>query len=176
MHKSLVFFLLLFSLLAPRSFAKSYVYFSDHDPIIDHLVRWIDQERGGIDIAIYAFTHAKVEQALVRANLRGVRVRVILDSFSERMAERLFEEGIENIALVRSKSKAYRPLFHHKFVLFHQNERSRSWVWTGSFNISNAAEKRNFENVLLIDSIPVFKKYTAYFDDTFKAIENKASN
>lgn len=168
--------LLVFCVLISYSFAKSYVFFSDRDPVIDHLVRWIDQEKGGIDIAIYSFTHARVEEALLRANTRGVRVRAIIDSFSGRMAQRLFEAGLENIATVRSHLKAFRPIFHHKFILFHRNERGRSWVWTGSFNISNAAEKRNFENVLLTDSLPVFQKYSAYFDETFEIIENKAPN
>jgi len=167
---------LVFCLLAASALGKSYVFFSDRDPVIDHLVRWIDREKRGVDFAIYAFTHIRIEEALVRAHERGVRVRGIVDSFSERMALRLFESGLDQIAVVRSKLKGYKPIFHHKFILFHCNERGRPWVWTGSFNLSNAAEKRNFENVLLTDSISVFQKYIAYFDETFETIENKASN
>lgn len=167
---------LFFCLLGAASFSKHYVFFSDCDPVIDNLIQRIDCEKVGIDMAMYSFTHQEVEAALMRAHKRGVRVRAIIDSFSEKMAYRLFEGGLDQIALIRSTAQGYQPIFHHKFILFHCNERDRAWVWTGSFNLSYAAEKRNFENVILTDSQYVFQKYTNYFNKTFEFIESKTSD
>ena len=162
--------LLLLSLFTLSIEAKTYVFFSDRDPVVSHLIEWIDREEEGIDVAIYSFTHKKIEEALLRANARGVRVRLILDGSSEKMARDIFERGILDVALVVSPKKAFRPLFHHKFILFHHNKGARPWVWTGSFNLSNAAEKKNFENVVLMDTKSVFKDFNNYFNKTLEII------
>lgn len=150
--------------------AKTYVFFSDRDPVVSHLIKWIDAEKKGIDVAVYSFTHKRIEEALLRAHERGVHVRLILDGASEKMARDIFEKGISDLALVISPRKAFRPIFHHKFILFHDNKGGRPWVWTGSFNLSNAAEKKNFENVVLMDTKSVFKDFYNYFNKTLEII------
>jgi len=159
--------------LISLAWTKSYVYFSDQDPIIDLLVKRIEREKEGIDIAIYSFTHPRIADALTRASHRGVEVRLIMDSSSRAMADKLCEAGLSPVAVVASEKESFRPLFHHKFVIFRKNESNRPWVWTGSFNLSRAAEKKNFENVLLVDTKSVVHKYRDYFDSLMKAIENK---
>lgn len=144
---------------------KAYVYFSDQDPILEHLICLVDREKRQIDMAMYSFTHKKVEAALVRAAERGVRVRLILDRSSREMGERIAREGAIEVGLIVSPKKNWAPLFHHKFILFYENMDSRCWTWTGSFNISVAAEKKNFENVILVDNKDIFDKFSIYFNN-----------
>ncbi len=122
-------------------------HFSAQDGIEWVIEREIDAAAKRIDAAIYTFTSRPLAQALVDAQKRGVRVRVILDpsnaSGSYSKAAYLTKNGIE----IRTEKGA--GLMHHKFALIDD-----SVLITGSFNWTASAEAENDENILVLKGFP----------------------
>src|SRR5689334_3074273 len=58
------------------------IYFSPQDHLGDKLQQLIRDESTSIRIAMYAFFHKKIAEALIAAKKRGVDVEVIVDPFS----------------------------------------------------------------------------------------------
>ena len=139
------------------TFAKTEVYFSLYvDPesvIIEH----INNAEESINIAMYSLTDSGIAQAIVRANERGVVVKIYLDSKevnAEHSKSRFFvKEGIENIRL-----SSNRYLMHNKFAII-----DNKIVITGSYNWTASAGKRNDENLLVLKEEEIVKKYQDYF-------------
>jgi phosphatidylserine/phosphatidylglycerophosphate/cardiolipin synthase-like enzyme len=118
----------------------------------------IDNAVKRIDVAVYTFTSRPLAQALVDAQERGVRVRVILDpsnaSGDYSKAAYLVNNGID----VRTEKGA--GLMHHKFVLIDD-----SVLITGSFNWTASAEAENDENILLLKGFPATcRSYSREFE------------
>ena len=165
---------ILFFLLAPMALysqpAKCQVYFSQKDPLAEKLIELIEREEKEIKIAIFCMTHFGIAHALIRAKDRGVNVEVIVDPFSLKTRSsihRLIKANIplfvwdRNIRLgaTTTLGRKKRALMHDKFCVFGSH-----LVWTGSFNFTQSAQKKNQENVVILDDPYVFEKYAAQFD------------
>ena len=142
--------LLLFSLCA---FAGSpEVYFSPEGGCTDAVVRELSEAKKEILVQAYSFTSTPIAKALIEAQKRGVKCRVILDKsqrtekYSE--ADFLIHEGIETWIDFIPK------IAHNKIIII-----DRKTVITGSFNFTKAAEKWNAENLLVIDNKRLAKDY-----------------
>jgi phosphatidylserine/phosphatidylglycerophosphate/cardiolipin synthase-like enzyme len=103
----------------------------------------------------YEFTSLPIEQAIGRAFVRGVDVRVILDKSNERKknsaAGGLALRGLHMLTDDRVS------IAHNKVMVI-----DGKTVITGSFNFTVAAQKRNAENVLVIhDDATVAGEYAA---------------
>ncbi len=134
------------------------VIFSPQPYERSHLARvrqLIDGAERSIDIAMYSYRDAAIQEALARAIARGVSVRMIYDgasvdrsSPSGTTSARLEEMGIE----VRWINK----VMHHKLAIIDGprggdlTDIARSVVVTGSGNWSNSAGTRYDENTLVV--------------------------
>lgn len=108
-----------------------------------------------IEVQGYTFTSYTIAKALIKAQRRGVSVRVILDKSNfqpqaRTIANYLFKNGIPvwqddtlNIA-------------HNKVMIIDQQI-----VETGSFNYTVSAQKYNAENMLIIHDVNLAKQYLA---------------
>lgn len=107
------------------------------------IVGTIDQSKTEILVQAYGFTSKPIAEALVRAKKRGVTVTVVLDRSNETSndsaADYLVANGIE------PRVDSAVTIAHNKVMIIDQ-----STVVTGSFNFTDAAQKRNAENVLVI--------------------------
>lgn len=116
-------------------------------------LRAILQAQEQILVHTYSFTSHPITEALIAAKRRGVNVRVLTDQRESRSRycrlKELVYAGIE----VRIDKVA--GLAHNKVLIIDD-----SYVTTGSFNWSAAAEKRNAENILLIKSKKLNHIYT----------------
>lgn len=110
------------------------------------IVAAIDGAKSEIMVQAYSFTAKPLIKALGRAHKRGVKVRVILDKADERsdragsrlIAQRILPQVDTGVASA-----------HNKVMII-----DRASVITGSFNFTDAAQKKNAENVLLIKGYP----------------------
>lgn len=157
-------FLLLFisSLLFAKE-AEIKVFFPK-DQMAERLVECIDAEKTSIKVAVYAITHAQIADALVRAKQRGVSVEVIVDPFAVKKSSSIHKllEGkiplfVWDGSMQQGKGKR-RGRMHDKFCIFGAEK-----IWTGSFNFTYSATKRNRENALLIASRPLVQQYLSQF-------------
>jgi phosphatidylserine/phosphatidylglycerophosphate/cardiolipin synthase-like enzyme len=147
-------------------------YFSPDDDIASRLVECIDKEMHAIQGAIFVFTSDPIAQALVRAQARGVAVELIVDGNykSDRFSKvhRLKEAGIKVFEYDPAHITDMRSnIMHNKFMIFGShgdvNTNDQSYVFTGSFNWTNAATQRNQENALIIYDPTIVERYRTQF-------------
>lgn len=134
------------------------ILFSPEDNCGAKILEAIEQARESIDVAMYSFTNRILAQGLVRAHLRGVKVRVFMDGEAHEQryskSDYLIRNGIE----VRFENG--KGLMHNKFCIIDDNI-----VFTGSFNWTVYADLRNDENLAIIKSEEAAKIYKDKFEE-----------
>lgn len=143
------------------------VYFSPEDRPGDAVVQAFESARHEILAAIYEFTDARIANALIGASERHVDVRMIMDksasrdrgSQSYRLAQLLGAR-----ARLRAGIGGASGIVHDKFAVV-----DGARVLTGSFNWTYSAEDRNWENLVIIGSVPVAQAYAREFQRIWDA-------
>ncbi len=120
------------------------------------IVSLIEGASSQVYVAVYSFTRDDVAQALINARERGVDVKVLIED--ERANERGSEYGRLKDAGVDVRRDGNPDLMHHKFIVI-----DGAMVVTGSYNLSAAAEDRNDENIIVLLSEELAKKYEEEF-------------
>lgn len=118
------------------------------------IVNAINHAERTILVQAYSFTSAPIAKALVNAKERGVNVKVILDKSqfkSEKYSSSKFLAN-QNIPVWIDNRVA---IAHNKVMVIDDRE-----VLTGSFNFTKAAQYKNAENLLIIQSPELAKLYS----------------
>lgn len=140
-------------------FAETEVLFSPDQSIQQALLKEIDSAQSTIDLAVREITSQHLTPALLRAKGRGVKVRVIADSKQAKMKSSkitsLIQEGIQ-VKVLRGKDYG---VMNHRFAIFDGRK-----VVTGSFDWSEASEKWNHENIVIISEGEVTASYQKEFE------------
>jgi len=152
---------------APLSIESAHIQacFSPEGHCTSRIVSAIENAQTSILVNAYSFTSPPIAQALVQAYERGLDVRVIIDK--SRLSEKhsqipfLSQKGI--------------PIFidpavgigHNKTIIL-----DNSWVLTGSFNWSMAAENKNAENILFIKDPSLAQIYKKNWENRANTARN----
>ncbi len=108
-------------------------------------------------VAVYSFTNDLLADVLIELKSRGVEVKVVMEGQQANIRgseyQRLAEAGVE----VRIDGNP--DLMHHKFVVIDDKT-----VITGSYNWSVAAEDKNDENLIVIQSREIALLYRSEFE------------
>ena len=112
----------------------------------------IDRAKSTIYMQAYGLTHPEIINSLIKANERGVKVRVLLDrsNLTQKYSkiEELKQAGIEvGVDMVSG-------IAHNKIIIVDHHT-----TVTGSFNFTVSAAKRNVENVLIIQDSNIAHSY-----------------
>jgi len=121
------------------------VYFSPDGGCTQAIVNAIKAARSEILVQAYSFTSAPIAKALVDAHKRGVTVEAVLDK-SQRKEKYTSATYLANSRIPTYIDSAH-AIAHNKIIVI-----DRQIVITGSFNFSKAAEDKNAENLLIIQS------------------------
>ena len=141
--------------------------FSPQGKCSTHILREIDQAKKELLVAVYAFTHDELANALVQAKKRGVTVQVVIDrefdAGNERSKGKFFETqkiSLRRLSALRAPTQDKDGgLMHQKFAVI-----DRRVVFTGSYNWTHAADSSNDENLLLFrDAGPLAEEYRKAF-------------
>ena len=124
------------------------VAFSPNEGSEHLVVKVIDSAKSELDLLSYSFTSVPVVEALVRARHRGVKVTLVADEKDNVAADRSGKARAALGALVNAgadvRTIRVYPIHHDKVIIA-----DRQTVELGSFNYSDAAARRNSENVLV---------------------------
>lgn len=117
-----------------------------------------------VDLALYSFTDDQLGAAVIGAHGRGVAVRVILDQ-AQPTAQggeypKLIAAGIEVVV------EKVTGLMHHKSLVV-----DGTITVTGSYNWSDAADRSNFENVVVIVCPEVAASFAGEFNRLWNALK-----
>ncbi len=160
----LLFLTLLFSCYSPED-KEIEVYFSPNGGSRDAIISYLNSARDYIYVAMYAFTSRHLAWALKEAEDDGIDVKVVLcvssleDPFSK--ANFLKKNGVS----VRIDTLTYSRggIMHNKFCIIDD-----SIVITGSYNWTGYAETRNEENLLIIHSKRIARKFKRRFETIWR--------
>jgi phosphatidylserine/phosphatidylglycerophosphate/cardiolipin synthase-like enzyme len=121
------------------------------------IVTALDAARKSIHIAMFSFDDRELGEAVIRAHRRGVEVRVLLD---EGQGNGVWGEYPKLVAAGIPVLVEHAPgLMHHKFAVI-----DRRIVITGSYDWTEAANERNFENVVIIECPGIARAYVNEFN------------
>lgn len=135
----------------------------ERSAMVKRIVGLIDGARESVDIANYTFSVKAIEEAVLRAELRGVAVRVAMDKGQETgdtVATRLSAAGVEVRFIPGSGSPA--GLQHAKFMLV-----DKVTLLTGSNNWSSTGTSINEESSIVIasrDGDPLVGGFACHFE------------
>jgi phosphatidylserine/phosphatidylglycerophosphate/cardiolipin synthase-like enzyme len=132
------------------------VYFTPPTGAANAIVQTIDASQREVLVQAYGFTHNAIAQALIRAHQRGVKIRVLLDKKSEKTNRYVID--LLTQAQIDLRYDGKHAIAHNKVMVLDE-----SVVITGSFNFTNSAETRNAENVLVLKSDELAKRYKSEF-------------
>jgi len=121
------------------------LYFTPPSDVAKAVMDAIDQSQTEVFVQAYGFTHLVMAQALIRAQERGVNVRVLLDERSEYTNRNVIDLLRE--ARVPLRLDGSHAIAHNKVMVI-----DAQTVITGSYNFTNAAQSRNAENLLVLGS------------------------
>jgi len=132
------------------------------------VVKVADSARTELRILAYSFTSAPVTAALLRAKKRGVDVRLVADEKNNVTEDRSGKARAALSALVNAgidvRTISVYAIHHDKVMVA-----DRETVELGSFNYSDAAARRNSENVLVNWRNPKLAAvYLAHFERNYR--------
>lgn len=156
MKKVMVFLLLCFC-WAKANAQDVQVYFSPNGGCQDAVVSAMNQANESIDIAMYYLSSAPIAHAIVRAKLRDVRIRLVLDQGQE--IESASKSGYLIGHGLEVRYHLGFGLMHNKFAII-----DRKYLITGSFNWTQTAQERNEENMLILQDQAVISQYQQRFE------------
>ncbi len=134
------------------------VFFCPADHCEDRAVNAIANSKESVDVAIYSFTSKELFAELLKAQKRGVKVRVVADYQQSTIPSSVvpFLDGNGIHSRIYTKSVT----MHDKFAII-----DNSLVLTGSYNWTTNADERNRENLVFITDSQVA---TDYEDEFFR--------
>ena len=137
------------------------LYFTPPADVAAAVIDVINQSQSEVLVQAYGFTHNGIAQALLKAQERGVRVRVLLDQKSETTNRYVVELFSTNN--IRMRFDGSHAIAHNKVMIVDDNI-----VITGSFNFTNSAQTRNAENLLVLRSADLAQNYKANWLEHWK--------
>jgi phosphatidylserine/phosphatidylglycerophosphate/cardiolipin synthase-like enzyme len=136
------------------------VYFSPEDNLValSRILEVLANAKNNICFAQFTITHPEIAKILIKKSKEGIAVKGIMEY--EQIASYSKYPNFEIMNMNVRKDKNYSFAFHHKFFIIDENI-----VITGSLNPTKAGFGKNRENVLIIQSTEVARKYLEYFRD-----------
>jgi phosphatidylserine/phosphatidylglycerophosphate/cardiolipin synthase-like enzyme len=124
------------------------VAFSPNEGSEALIIKVIDSATAELRVLSYSFTSARVTQALINARKRGVDVKLVADEKNNISEDRSGKARAALSALINAgvdvRTIGVYPIHHDKVIVA-----DRETVELGSFNYSDAAARRNSENVFV---------------------------
>lgn len=128
-------------------------YFSPNGGAQEAIVNALGQAKKSVRMQAFLLNNPHITDALVQAHKRGVDVKVIIDKKVE--ASKKDHGGILARSGIPVKVDDQHPSAHNKTIVI-----DGKTTIAGSYNFVEKAEKRNAENLLIIDSPEIARRYT----------------
>ena len=143
------------------------VHFSPEGNALDEIVQEVISATESIYFAVFFFTSDELRDALIDAHNRGVTVVGIWDKLGASNAfsddEFLCEAGIQ------IKIENWKGKNHHKYLVIDATGANPRTV-TGSMNLSNAGDRDNDENTIIIWDASVTTQFKNNWDEMYDSL------
>jgi phosphatidylserine/phosphatidylglycerophosphate/cardiolipin synthase-like enzyme len=136
-------------------------YFCPEDECSEKIINELAAAKKEIIFAFFTFTHPPIATELILSHYRNITVKGVLEKRNSNSKysqyNKLLQQGIE----VRLDKTA--ALMHHKFFVIDNRT-----VIVGSFNPTKSADKKNHENILIIQNKEIALLYAKEFDNIWR--------
>lgn len=133
------------------------VCFSPGPECLQAILGQLSRARRAVDICVFTITDNRLRDAILEADRRGVRLRIITDqNKAEDTGSDVWDLDDAGISVRVDQSKHH---MHHKFAVF-----DGATAVTGSYNWTRSAAEYNQENVLITDDPRLVDPYREMFD------------
>jgi len=141
--------------------------------IYQKFINRIDSAKYSIDLALYSLSGtvgANIANALIAADGRGVKVRVIGEYNNHTTApwSTLSNASIPLIFDTYDVINGGNGLMHNKFAVFDFRDTSSftdDWIWSGSWNATDPGNNNDAQNVIVIQDKSLANAYTIEFNE-----------
>lgn len=134
-------------------------YFCPDDHCISQVVEAIGQAKKSVYFMTFSFTSREIANALLLAKERGVEIKGVMETsqISQYSMYELLSFQLNSQETVIKKDKNKKNMHHKAFIIDNET------VITGSFNPTEGGNKRNDENVLIINDKSIAEKFLNEF-------------
>ncbi|MEK6845802.1 MAG: phospholipase D-like domain-containing protein, partial [Nanoarchaeota archaeon] len=134
-------------------------YFCPEDHCADRVKEELKKAQYSIYFMAFSFTHEEIANILMLKYSEGLEVRGVMEARQVTKDAQFSRLAYQGINIFKDKNKG---MMHHKVFII-DNET----VITGSFNPTQGGDKRNDENVLIISSPEIAKKFVEEFEKVY---------
>jgi phosphatidylserine/phosphatidylglycerophosphate/cardiolipin synthase-like enzyme len=131
-------------------------------PLLAAVLADLDAAHASVDLASFDFDVPAMTDALLRADSRGVVVRLVVDSENLDTPEVSEQTGRLQRAGIAVHFDRREPFMHNKFVVV-----DGAVAWMGSWNVTDNDTFRNNNNMLRFASRQLAADYTNEFEQLF---------
>lgn len=143
------------------------IYFSPQDKSITNAVLpLIRNAKKYIYIPTFVLTEKRVTEELIKANQRGVDVKIIIDALNASIKHSKHKELRMGGILVKTEN--YAGKMHSKSMIVDDE-----YTIIGSMNFSYSGENKNDENLIVIKNPQIAKFYKEFFLYQWNRIDDK---
>jgi phosphatidylserine/phosphatidylglycerophosphate/cardiolipin synthase-like enzyme len=143
--------------------------FSPAGGIERQVVALIDSAIGSIEMAAYEFTNVYVEKAMLEAIKRGVKVALVLDRLETVGRQANLHDTLERAGCDVRLISPPRGTMHDKYIIV--DGKTVQW---GSYNYTERAENKNFENATFVSDSNLAQQYHSDFLSLFNQAKLEA--
>jgi phosphatidylserine/phosphatidylglycerophosphate/cardiolipin synthase-like enzyme len=143
--------------------------FSPAGGIERQVVALIGSAIGSIEMAAYEFTNVYVEKAMLEAIKRGVKVALILDRFETQGQQARLHDTLEGAGCDVRLISPRNGMMHNKYIIV--DGKTVQW---GSYNYTERAETKNFENATFASDSTLAQQYHSDFVSIFNQAKPEA--
>jgi len=142
----------------------SSVYFSPGNECKNAIIHHIKQAKETVEICVFTISDNDISRQILASHKKGIRIKVITDD--EKINDigsdirEMYDAGIP------VRIDGTRSLMHNKFCVV-----DGEIIITGSYNWTNSAADRNFENILVNNNFKVVKSYQQEFEHLWDKLE-----
>jgi len=141
-------------------------YFTPGKETFFRVKELLEGAKESIYFSHFSFTHKELAECILRKASEGVEVKGIVDYYEARQSSPC--QLMELLGLRVIEDRNYASRWHSKFIVI-----DGKIVITGSLNLSYSGFKRNNENILVIHSPAIARKYGEEFGKYFKLWEGR---
>jgi phosphatidylserine/phosphatidylglycerophosphate/cardiolipin synthase-like enzyme len=138
------------------------------------LLSRIESAQHSVDFALYDFSGSigsTVVGALLDAQARGVKIRLIMDSTESNSSSAYYELASQGIPVITNgfglTGNLWQNAHHNNFIVFdgRGDYPADAWIQSGSWNLTNQGTTSDFQNLIYIQDESLALAYEREFND-----------
>lgn len=132
---------------------------------LQHILEFIKRAKYTLNLCMCMLTSNEIQDALVYAHNKGVKIRFIADKMmAENKATRM--EFLKSAGIpIKTQGQTVETVIHHKFCYCDENYPSKSKLFFGSLNLTIQGLTSNWDSVIFTDNRYLIIQYTNVFED-----------